>query len=94
MKTSGILESAMKNIKEDLPVKLFLFSVPILGIGDDSDSAFRYAVNEFSKSPQSVIRGEVTFDEIEDRVAYEVELDRAMAAVAKHVCLVDPRAES
>jgi len=94
MKTSGILESAMKDIKDDPPVKLFLFSVPMLGIGDDSDAAFRYAVNEFSKSPQSVIRGEVTFDEIEDKIAYEVELDRAMAAVAKHVCLIDPRAES
>ena len=94
METSGILESVMKHIKEDPPVKLFLFSVPMLGIGDDSDSAFRYAINEFSKSPQSVIRGEVTFDEIEDSVAYEVELDRVMAAVAKHVCLVDPTAES
>ena len=94
MKTSGIIQPVMKDIKEDHLVKLFLFSVPMLGIGDDSDSAFRYAVNEFSKSPQSVIRGEVTFDEIEDSVAYEVELDRAMAAVAKHVCLIDPRAES
>ena len=94
MNSSEILESVMKNIKEEPPVKLFLFSVPMLGIGDDSDSAFRYAINEFAKSPQSVIRGEVTYDCIEDKIAYEVELDRAMAAVAKHVCLIDPGAES
>tara|TARA_R100000008_G_scaffold82012_1_gene65814 strand:- start:561 stop:815 length:255 start_codon:yes stop_codon:yes gene_type:complete len=84
----------MSETSQDPPVKLFLFSVPMLGIGDNSDSAFRYAVNEFAKSPHSVIRGEVTYDCIEDKIAYEVELDRAMAAVAKHVCLIDPDAES
>ena len=94
MGPSVIIGPTMKSSKEESPVKLFLFSVPMLGIGDDSDSAFRYAINEFSKSPQSVIRGEVTFDEIEDKIAYEVELDRVMAAVAKHVCLIDPTAES
>ena len=94
MNTSEILESVMKHVKEEPKVKLFLFSVPMLGIGGDSDDAFRYAINEFSKSPESVIRGEVTYDQIDDKIAYEVELDRAMAAVAKHVCLIDPTAES
>jgi hypothetical protein len=84
----------MSETRQDNQVKLFLFSVPILGIGGDSDDAFRYAISEFAKSPESVIRGEVTYDQIDDKIAYEVELDRAMAAVAKHVCLIDPTAES
>jgi len=70
-------------------VKVFLFQIPIIGIGESSDSAFRYAMTRLIAEPDSAIRGDVVYDEVEDRTAYASELGRVLAIATAGLTSID-----
>jgi len=69
-----------KKDKESPKVKVFLFSVPVVGVGYDSDSAFCHALSRLVREPEAVIRGDIMFDVIDDDDACQEELGRALAS--------------
>ena len=80
---------AMSEVREEPPVQVFLFSVPVIGVGCDSDTAFLNALGRLVSEPESVIRGDIEFDVIDDEEMCQEELGKALASAVSRMVPVD-----
>lgn len=80
---------AMSEVREEPPVQVFLFSVPIIGVGIDSDSALCNALRRLVSEPESVVRGDIEYSAIEDEELCQEELGKALASAVSRMVPVD-----